>query len=1081
MIFISNFFSDDNYKESLNTNPLPSICIVGEKALFLKQSFQQAETSDFQIHLTFYDSLDVIKPKKQKLHDTTNNGLLKSKWCFKHQYQDFGCILLSIEISEDRHGATFEQLNNLLKGINDRLIRSYIVLVGITQETTNDPDKEFFNSLHQLATNQLGERLYAFTTISDNPANHSVVSTLRKILVAAALNHHKNEIIRLKEKKKLLSLQRHSVLAIARTYFQIAWHYLISFEYEEVKKNLHKAYKILRSFFSNFPPLDVRMVTSLFLHYIVSVLPLCGDVLSVESELFETISSHINWVGHAFTSQYDSSCRKLASALKSALVAEWCGILARKTLDIKPLMRSDFLISAANNLHQIKSFSQLFSEKTTRLSSPLYIGTECISSVYADAFFGMFRQSVSSVHISGLLKEASATSSPQYRKYEKLYFEMCAHETVNLSFLETLLERNLNSLYLSDFLCALVLDKCDDHCMDTKNNKLLYYILINGSVSPLSLSSQIEFWNRLEKFSEQPVLTLHYPHGSFQPPFTVLTQIEHNSVEASDGRAPLILIFFTTSVQPIILTNIQITLQNINSLDAESGILEASVVGSYKVEASGSIKAKAEITFPRNGKFICNKLWATVSMGVFKFDIIWTLHEFSGDTRSKRSFILANTPILNVTKPISFANVSSAISVEAVESEDFRIPITIEGKENLLTNVSITFLYLPDFFSGALYFISGENDDIMPCERILGSKDESTYALNDLFPGHTMSLLLCGKCSRSGVYQIPILFRHSTKDFMDMKIVRVSVLVINPPFSVDYSCFTSTLWSSDAGEVNFPTMNSVYQQRDLNILEKPKDTKLLQTSTSTAEWYSKNAALYYTVRSEDASSKTQLKTSVGEMVSFLINLTCTAGKKITVLKSDIICSEELHLHSLSYGELPCVLDEEESVSIFAQLRAWKKGVLSPGFVRILFAPQSSPSSHFVADFSLPPIIIEDSEIRIKYVYPSTILFGYTIILKLVIFNSGKDLFRGELLVDTRSDCFSMRGRTRWNLAVCPQDNTEERIELIPLKVGELPLPFIQLNDIHGSPVVTQPIITHHVTVLSGQQPYLAFNTLIHAS
>lgn len=1094
MNFLSNSYKDGYYQHYLET-PLIAVCVVGNCGEVVAQLLEHTEKAECKFRVSHVNSFSTLRPKKAKSPLVeTSKGLLKTEWCYKHQYQRFSSIVLVIKGGLSKINELSPEESQMLNDAKAYLENSNcrVVITFLSDSECGGVDE---NSLGEASTsleNSLGQDFYAATVLDKTCINNVDNGLkLRRIVADAGVQYHREEIKRLRDNQNVLvgaGKEASPGGALVRNYFKTGWHYLVIRDYHNARKNMSKAYQSIRSLSQKFASLEARVCASIILRFSASLAPFCGEDISYNSKTVSEIENHIDWLGQAFTAEYSPNCRALLRTLRAFLVADWYTYLAQESLNAPPSTRREYYFSAANCLSDVINDLPDSVLDKLEVPAPPFVGTECAYDAYARMILTTVSKKDSVERVCELLgKGCSVTAAAGMQLLEKEYLVYATQQTLSTLdsefdeevCLRQLLAENWKSEYIATALTRTVLSSKRAHHSST----ILY-----AGIHCLGAQAQDETGHVLffEKISNQPNLLMNeklsYPHGILVPPLSA--NVTFSAFACESVSEEVFIEIEVTPTLPIVVILSQVSV-GICEMNTTNEVFTVDVPSATALEvapcAQTSTTVKQKLCFPASGSYFCAFLRANVRLKDVvvnvtlyfpKPDPATTFRGFSNVHPSHGS------TVVRVTRPALFATLDfcDGEQIEVIEGESINAKFVVRSLKGALNGCQLRIPGQTKLFSAEIRDPSLNTAlERLPIHVSEGKsereKSVQRYLVGDLTPLDSMSkeLVLHGRGLKSGEYVLPVTFSYSTANFHNLELTRHLRIFVDPPFAVSHTFLGSVKCFTAAGLVDVPAVNTLNCRVEKNVLIK---TKPSSARSSKAEQEAGNLSLYYAAVDESNCfpDARVFVLPCGEPATLQCQLVCTARNGVEVRKVDVVCTDGVDVIYTSVGDLPCLVEDGETTCVVAKICVTtKSGLFTPGFVRVLFSPITSHDEQLMVDLPLPYIKIESVPLFFSYSYPEVVAAGIPFSLKSTTHNEGAFPFTGEIVLDTQNEHFVVSGRCRWKADIAPKDSYTVEVVLIPTRCGKLRLPFLTLRDGATASLGSRTENTHLVTVIPGCQ------------
>jgi hypothetical protein len=1069
MNFLSSVYSDDNYRSYLDVSPTFCVVVVAEEvgdaekvSRVIRQVCPRA---------TILSANQVKRKAKKDFPQANTFRLLRSNWCVKHQTSVFSCAVLVCSIDKLPGNVNAQQVaKDLLSrlGTDTESLRHNVVFAPYSDYAEN-PKPELCDDIEKNLRSLVGNRFAGTALQTDQDSVWRGIAALHKLIMDACMAYHKAEVQRLRGRKNAASADAEQARLLPRLHFKLGWHYLVLHDFSNARRQMLSGLRKLKSMSPLFPSFQSRLCGSIFLWHFLSCVSLCGGHLNSSSEVYCEVRRFGDWISSAYGGSVRDECQTITAVLTKLLEAEWLEYLARKTENLDARSCCDYLVSAAHALEECMAFLPSRHDGDT-VSAPPHIGEEELLDEHAAYLWKCCDKAAVRKRLLRLLGEAKSHSS--CRATEVNYLDFIASndlldETPNVNLVEQIVSKARRPIIsrLAEVACGAVTT------WKSLSTTLTAALLLNGCVDPVNYVEQGRFRKRLHELDGclKSDAVLEYPQGQLLAPFTAIACFNEEGEKIVGELARVVVALFTTSTRPVEVDVHTLTFSSCGARGASETHLPVTPARHIAVSAEMPQKVFVEVPLAHAGKFACSSVTANVCIEGFSMAVRWrfsaeqsvTAHPVSGKTR-EAIFPQKSRTVIEVANPSNVFRVECPSLIQAVEGEYAECEIRVSCAAERVSEVCMTVPHEPKLFRVVCW--NGANETL-PSTFEAG---EVRFALPDLSPDSTLRLIISVGCIRSSEFRLPITFRCLTERYGELRCSKSLHISVDPPFNVEHAFIGSNLWGDSEAALQFPSVSSSYVQYDNSMLVKASDIfrSLLATN------WKDDCALYFFTKEATAD---EFVFSAPETITLSCTFRCTAKKGLTIMKADIIAGDDVELLSCCGGDQHSFLEEGECATVVTQFCARRLGRITPGFVRVSFSPQHS-STRLFSDVCIPPVLIEDSGIKMSVCYPLITTRDSAFSLEVTVYNNTAAPFLGELVLNTEQDDFACIAAARRTLQIGPERQSVTHYSLRPLRVGELVIPAIRVRSAATSRTVADGNGGYVVQVLPERQGSLAEST-----
>lgn len=1070
MNFLSGVYNDDNYRTYLITSPCFCVAVVAEAV----EDAEKVSRVIKQVcpRVIPISTSRVVRAAAKKAFCQTNSfRLLRSDWCVKHQTCVFSCVILVCVVDKLGNDVVASHVASDLVsrlGTPVETLRHNVVFAPYSDYAAN-PQPDLCDDIEKNLRSILGSRLAGTALQTNQDSVWRGITALQKLVMDTCTAHHRGEVHRLRDKKSAASLVTGQERLLPRLHFKLGWHYLVLHDFSNARRQMLSGLRKLKGMFPLFPSFQSRLCGSVFLWHFLSCVSLCGGHFSGTSEVYREVRRYADWIGSAYGGSVRDECQTITAVLTKLLEAEWLEYLARKTENLDARSCCDYLVAAAHALQESMAFLPSRHDGNT-VSAPPHIGEEELLDTHAAHLWRCCDKAAVHKRIVRLLGEAKSQTS--CRETEVNYLNFLASnglldETPDMKLVERIVETASCPIisHLAEVACGAL------NTWKSFSPALTAALLLNGCVDPVNYVEQGKFQQRLHELDGCLACdtVLQYPKGQLLAPFTAIAYFDEEREKVVGEHAKMVLVLFSTSTKVVEVDVHTLTFSSSGATESPETHLPLAPPRHLALSAAAPQKVFVEVPLTHSGQFSCCSIAADVHVGGFAVRVRWhftamhsvTAHPLSGKTReaflSRRS-----RTVLEVANPSTVFKVECPSLIQAVEGECVECEIRVSCAALRVTDGCMTIPHEPKLFRAMCW--SSTNKPLAAANE----DGEVHFALPELSPDSTVRLVVNLGCIRSSEFRLPISFRCSTECYGELRCAKSLHISVDPPFDVEHALIGSNQWGAGEAELQFPSVSPSYVQYDSSRLVKASD---IFRSPLITNWKD-DCALYFFTKVTTAD---EFVFATHETVTLSCTFHCTAKKGLTILKVDVIGSDDIDLLSCCGSDQHSFLEEGECATVVTRFRAKGTGRLTPGFIRVLFSPHHS-SARLYSHVCIPLLRIEDSGVKMAVRYPLITSRGAAFPLEVTVYNSATAPFLGELLLNAQQDDFACVAAARRTLQIGPEGQSTTRYSLFPLRVGELVVPAVQVRSAATSHAVAHSGEGYIIHVLPEGQVTLAENS-----
>ncbi|KAG5488342.1 uncharacterized protein JKF63_07937 [Porcisia hertigi] len=1040
MNFLTSAYSDTSYRFYCDASPRFCVAVVApiaEGAERVSRFLQQVSPriSVVCLEKVPVDTSTEVQPPKSSLR------LLRSNWCFQHQKSVFSCIVLVCHLDRCGADSSAEKLaEELVLSLGGSLeaIQCDIVLAAFS-ESTVDGKEELRVSIEKCLKSLLGSRLAGSVLQTIENGVWRGIAALQRLVFEASVAYHEREVRRLRERKERIhdNAAAAQQLLLPQLHFSTGWHYLVLHDFSNARLQMLSGLHKMKSLYPLFPPFQARLCGSVFLWHFLFCVSVGGGRFTSSSEVYGEIRRFTDWIGLAYGDSVQDECQMVVSILTKVMEAEWLEYLARRTENLEARQCCDYLVSAAQALQDCVALFPS-SVEDCAVEAPSHIGEEELLGNHAAALWKCFDRNAVRGWIKRLLTEARTLGSSREIEVDYLAF------LISDDLIDGVPDTESMECMLSKASTAIISHLAEmawgaASSWSLLSPRLTAALLLHGCVDPLGYNDQGRYHLRLRELKGRlQNIVLEYPKERLQAPFTAVAYFDEGGVKIVGGSAKVVIMLFSTSAVCINVDARMLTLSS--ALTAANGDIRLPFSSSRRVTlcAGSPQELVVDVPLSHSGELVCHSLEADVHIGGVSVATRWhfALGNRSNQGRppsAARAAVCSkiSQQILQVTNPPTVFRVESPSLLQVVEGECAECDIVISCASLGVQSGFMTLPYEPKLFRAVCW--STTNQPLPVTE----SDGQVRFALPDLTADSCMHLLVSFACIRSAEFRLPLLFEYSTDRYGVISSSRTLHISVDPPFNVEHTMTSGTLWNGAAAVRSMLSTNSSYVQYDKSMLVKAAD---IFSSPLVTNWKD-DCALYFFTRETTAK---EFVFKFGDTVTLSCTFRCTARQGITILHANVVAGDDVDVLSCCSGEEGSFLEEGECVTMVTRFQAKRLGRLNPGFIRILFAPRST-ATRLYSDVCIPSVHIKDFKVQVSASYPQVTQYGLPLVLEVSVYNAAGEPFVGNLsLEDPPCDDFVCSATTRKSLQIGPSEGHVTRYVITPLRVGNLRLPRFYL-------------------------------------
>lgn len=1060
MNFLNGIYSDDGYR--FYTDPSPRFCVaavapVVEDAEKLAQVLQQVTP---RLSVICADKVPAT-PEKRAAPSSDAFRLLRSDWCAERQKSVFCCVVLTCSLDHVGAAVTAAKIaEDLVSRVGTRvdLLRCDVVFAP-TASSRAEGLEELTSGIEKALRSLLGTRLAGLALQTDVNGVWRGVAALQRLVLDSAVTHHKDEVQHLREGKDSIADDADQQRLLPRLFFEIGWHYLVLHDFSNARRQMLSGLRKLKSLFPLFPSFQARLCGSVFLWHFLFCVSVGGGHLTNGSEVYKEIRRFMDWIGLAYGGSVRDECQTVVSVLTKVLEAEWLEYLARKTENLEARECCDYLVAAAQALQDCVAFLPARNEGGS-VRSPSHVGEEELLGDHASAVWQCFDKNSVRGRISRLLAEPKTLCSSRGTEVDFLAF-LAGDDMIDGVPDTEAIDRIVASA--SGPIISRIAEVAwgAASSWSVLSPRLTAALLLHGCVDPLQSAEQSRYRARLSDLAGafRNDVVLEYPTGALQAPFTAIAHFGAARVGLVGESATVMITLFTSSSDPIQVDVDALTV----TIHAVPGATDTVVPihPPLRVAVSGTKPEELSLAIPLSGSgtVACSGLSTHVRVGNASVAVHWRFAAVAGQgagaaaQRSARGAFSALTACatLAVANPPTIFQVQCAAVLQAVEGECVECAVVVACASLGVRNGCMSIPHEPKLFS--VVCGSSANEPLPFTE----GDGQMRFALPDVAADASIRVVVSVACIRSAEFRLPVVVQYDTEQYGRLACTKTLHVSVDPPFNVEHTLLGGNQWSDTAGPLSVPSTNVSYTQYDKSVLVKAADI----TSSPLITNWKDDCALYFFAKETTARA---FVFRLGDTVTLSCTFRCTAKQGVSIVLADVHAGDAVDLLSCDCGVAETFLEEGECATMVTRFRATRLGPLTPGFIRVFFAPQRR-TMRLYSDVCMPPIHVEDAGVQVCASFPMLAPCGVPFALNVAVDNAAAAPFLGELVLDLVADDFACVATTRRTLQIGPMARDIARYVLTPLRVGEVRLPRFQVRCGATSRVVASGEDSHVVHVL----------------